>query len=118
VISGDKTHMSGVFYNLLDNALKYSKDHPVIRVHLSRQNGTIRLDVADNGIGIAQDYQDKIFEKLYRVPQQNKHDVKGHGLGLSYVADVVKQHHGKIDLVSEPGKGSTFSMTLPAYHEN
>jgi nitrogen-specific signal transduction histidine kinase len=117
-ISGDKTHMSGVFYNLLDNALKYSSDHPVIRVHLSRQNGTIRLDIADNGIGIAPDFQDKIFEKLYRVPQQNRHDVKGHGLGLSYVADVVKQHHGKIDLVSEPGKGSTFSMTLPAYHEN
>ena len=118
VISGDKTHMSGVFYNLLDNALKYSSGHPVIKVHLVRNNGTIRLDIVDNGIGIAPDYQDKIFEKLYRVPQQNRHDVKGHGLGLSYVADVVKQHHGKIDLVSEPGKGSTFSMTLPAYHEN
>lgn len=118
VISGDKTHMSGVFYNLLDNALKYSSMNPVIKVHLVRNNGTIRLDIVDNGIGISPDYQDKIFEKLYRVPQQNRHDVKGHGLGLSYVADVVKQHHGKIDLVSEPGKGSTFSMTLPAYHEN
>ena len=118
VISGDKTHMSGVFYNLLDNALKYSTENPVIKVHLTRENGSIRLDIEDNGIGIAPDYHDKIFEKLYRVPQQNRHDVKGHGLGLSYVADVVKQHHGKIALVSEPGKGSTFSMTLPAYHEN
>lgn len=118
VISGDKTHMSGVFYNLLDNALKYSTGEPVIRIHLARNNGTIRLDIADNGIGIASDYQDKIFEKLYRVPQQHRHDVKGHGLGLSYVADVIKQHHGKIDLVSEPGRGSTFTMTLPAYHEN
>jgi signal transduction histidine kinase len=118
VISGDKTHMSGVFYNLLDNALKYSAENPVIKVHLTRENGSIRLDIEDNGIGIAPDYHDKIFEKLYRVPQQNRHDVKGHGLGLSYVADVVRQHHGKIALVSEPGKGSTFSMTLPAYHEN
>lgn len=118
VINGDKTHMSGVFYNLLDNALKYSKDHPVIRVHLTRNNGSIQLDVEDNGIGIAPDYQDKVFEKLYRVPQQDRHDVKGHGLGLSYVADVVKQHQGKIGLVSEPGKGSTFSMTLPVYSEN
>ena len=118
VISGDKTHMSGVFYNLLDNALKYSTAHPVIKVHLARHNGTIQLEIMDNGIGIDPDYHDKVFEKLYRVPQQNRHDVKGHGLGLSYVADVVKQHHGKIDLVSEPGKGSTFSMTLPAYHEN
>ena len=114
-INGDKAHMSGVFYNLLDNALKYSKDHPVINLHLARTNGTVRFDIADNGIGIAPDFHDKIFEKLFRVPQHNKHDVKGHGLGLSYVADVVKQHHGKIGLVSEPGKGSTFTMTIPVW---
>jgi signal transduction histidine kinase len=118
VINGDKAHMSGVFYNLLDNALKYSTDHPVIKVQLTRNNGTVRLDIADNGIGIDPDYHDKIFEKLYRVPQQNRHDVKGHGLGLSYVADVVKQHHGKIDLVSERGKGATFTMTIPAWKES
>ncbi len=116
-ISGDRSHMSGVLYNLLDNALKYSTGQPVISVQLSRANGTIRLDIQDNGIGIAPDYQDKIFEKLYRVPQENRHDVKGHGLGLSYVADVIRQHHGKINLVSEPGKGSTFTMTLPAWPE-
>lgn len=115
LINGDKTHMSGVLYNLLDNALKYSPEHPVIRVHLSRSNGMVRLDVEDNGTGIDPDYHDKIFEKLYRVPHQNRHDVKGHGLGLSYVADVVKKHHGKIDLVSQPGKGSTFTMMIPAW---
>ena len=115
MIKGDKSHMSGVLYNLLDNALKYSKGNPVIHVNLIRQNGTVRLDIQDNGIGIESDYHDKIFEKLFRVPQRNKHDVKGHGLGLSYVADVIKQHHGQISLVSEPGKGSTFSMTLPAW---
>ncbi len=116
-INGDQTHMSGVFYNLFDNALKYGGDHPVIHVRLQRKNGNIRLDIQDNGIGIAPGFHDKIFEKLYRVPQQNRHDVKGHGLGLSYVADVVKQHQGKIALVSEPGKGSTFTMTLPAWQD-
>ena len=118
VINGDKSHMSGVLYNLLENALKYSKGNPQIHIHLSRNNGTIRLDVEDNGIGIDHDYHDKIFEKLFRVPHQNRHDVKGHGLGLSYVADIVKKHQGKIDLVSEPGKGSRFSVTLPAWSDN
>ena len=118
VINGDKAHMSGVFYNLLDNALKYSTDHPVIKVQLTRNNGTVRFDIADNGIGIDPDYHEKIFEKLYRVPQQNRHDVKGHGLGLSYVADVVRQHHGKIDLVRERGKGATFTMTIPAWKDS
>ena len=117
VINGDKSHMSGVLYNLLENALKYSKGNPDIQIHLTRNNGTIRLSVEDHGIGIEPDYHDKIFEKLFRVPHQNRHDVKGHGLGLSYVADVVKKHQGKIDLVSEPGKGSTFSLTLPAYSD-
>jgi signal transduction histidine kinase len=118
VINGDKNHMSGVLYNLLENALKYSKGNPEIHIHLARNNGTIKLDVEDNGIGIDHDYHDKIFEKLFRVPHQNRHDVKGHGLGLSYVADIVKKHQGKIDLVSEPGKGSKFSLTLPAWSEN
>lgn len=104
VINGDKNHMSGVLYNLLENALKYSKGNPEIHIHLARNNGTIKLDVEDKGIGIDHDYHDKIFEKLFRVPHQNRHDVKGHGLGLSYVADVIKKHQGKIDLVSEPGK--------------
>jgi len=118
VINGDKNHMSGVLYNLLENALKYSKGSPEIHIHLSRNNGSVRLDVEDHGIGIDHDYHDKIFEKLFRVPHQNRHDVKGHGLGLSYVADVIRKHQGKIDLVSEPGKGSTFSVTLPAWSEN
>ncbi|HJW27645.1 MAG TPA: HAMP domain-containing sensor histidine kinase, partial [Saprospiraceae bacterium] len=75
VINGDKSHLSGVLYNLLENALKYSAGDPVIRIHLARENGSIRLDVEDHGIGIAPDYHDKIFEKLFRVPQQNRHDV-------------------------------------------
>jgi signal transduction histidine kinase len=114
LIHGDRAHMTGVLYNLLENALKYSKNDPQIRVSLARNNGSVKLVVEDNGIGIDPGYHEKIFEKLFRVPNSNKHDVKGHGLGLSYVADVVKQHHGKIDLRSEPGKGSVFSLTLPA----
>ncbi|MEP6647920.1 MAG: HAMP domain-containing sensor histidine kinase, partial [Saprospiraceae bacterium] len=115
VVNGDKSHMSGVLYNLLENALKYSRGNPVITVVLGHDNGTVRVEVQDNGIGIDPEYHDKIFEKLYRVPRHNRHDVKGHGLGLSYVADVVKKHNGRIDLESEVGKGSRFSMTLPAW---
>jgi len=115
LINGDKAHMSGVLYNLLENALKYSPKDPFIKVNLERYNGSVKIDIEDNGIGIDPEYHQKIFEKLYRVPQHNRHDVKGHGLGLSYVADVVRKHHGKIDVVSEVGKGSKFSMTLPAY---
>ena len=118
IIKGDRTHMSGVLYNLLENALKYSPQNPDIHVHLQRNNGSVRIDIADNGIGIDPDYHDKIFEKLYRVPSHNRHDVKGHGLGLSYVADVVKKHNGHIDINSELGKGSTFSIKFPAWHEN
>ena len=118
IINGDKAHMSGVLFNLLENALKYSSTNPEIRVNLGRENGDVKVEVQDNGIGIDPEYHDKIFEKLYRVPQHNRHDVKGHGLGLSYVADVVRKHQGTIDLRSEVGKGSKFSVTIPAYHEN
>jgi len=118
LIQGDKAHMCGVLYNLLDNALKYSQAHPVIHVNMMRDNGSVRIVIEDNGIGIDPEYHEKIFEKLYRVPRQDRHDVKGHGLGLSYVADVIKKHHGQIALKSEPGKGSVFSVTLPAWHDN
>ncbi len=115
VVNGDKSHMSGVLYNILENALKYSSGNPYITIELGRENGSVKVSVQDNGIGIDPEYHDKIFDKLYRVPQHNRHDVKGHGLGLSYVADVVRKHNGRIDLESEVGKGAKFSMTLPAW---
>ena len=117
-IRGDKSHISSVLYNLLENALKYSPEHPSIKVVLRENRQGIHLDVHDNGIGIDPGYHQKIFERLYRVPSENRHDVKGHGLGLSYVADVVKKHQGEIDIVSDVGKGSTFSIKFPAIHEN
>jgi nitrogen-specific signal transduction histidine kinase len=117
-IRGDKSHISSVLYNLLENALKYSPEHPSIKVVLRENRQGVRLDVHDNGIGIDPGYHHKIFERLYRVPNENRHDVKGHGLGLSYVADVVKKHQGEIDIISDVGKGSTFSIKFPALHEN
>jgi len=117
-IQGDRTHLSGVLYNLLDNALKYSPGTPDIDVRVVRDNGSVRLEVTDHGIGIDPEYHRRIFEKLFRVPAGNRHDVKGHGLGLSYVADVVRKLHGQVDVQSAPGQGSTFTLTFPASHEN
>jgi two-component system phosphate regulon sensor histidine kinase PhoR len=99
-----------VLYNLLDNALKYSNDGASIEVSLLSNQETITLSVSDTGIGIAREYQKKIFEKFFRVPSGDVHTVKGYGLGLSYVASVVKSHKGEITVESEPGKGSCFRI--------
>jgi len=112
-VYADKLHMSSVVYNLLDNALKYSKEAPVINVALSAEKDEIKLSVSDNGIGIAAEYQGKIFDKFFRVPTSNRHAVKGYGLGLSYVSHIITQHHGTIQVQSEINKGSTFSVKLP-----
>lgn len=111
-------HITNVIYNLLDNALKYSTDGSPIEVSLHDNRDEILLSVKDNGIGIAAEYQKKIFEKFFRVPSGDVHNIKGYGLGLSYVASVVSSHHGKISLESEPGKGSCFTITLPKQHED
>jgi signal transduction histidine kinase len=113
-------------FNLVDNALKYrGKNAPEIRVSLEvspSANDKIRLTVEDDGIGIAPEYQTKVFEKFFRVPAGNVHNVKGHGLGLSYVANVVRQHGGSIRVESparpshsdgEEGQGSRFVVELP-----
>jgi two-component system phosphate regulon sensor histidine kinase PhoR len=112
-ILADRLHITSVIFNLLDNALKYSKDNPDIRIRLQHQTDSILLQVADKGIGIAPDYKAKIFDKFFRVPSGDHHNIKGYGLGLSYVAHVVKQHGGSITVESEPGKGSTFTVKLP-----
>lgn len=112
--SGDRLHLSGVIFNLLDNALKYGGDAPEICVSLEKTAATIRLQVQDNGPGIPPEYQSRVFEKFFRVPMGDRHDVKGHGLGLSYVAQVLRQHGGGIRVESTPGKGSVFTVELPA----
>lgn len=108
VIKADRMHITSVIFNLLDNALKYSQDNPEIRVALEEHEHTIEISVRDNGIGIAPEYQKKIFDKFFRVPSGNTHNVKGYGLGLSYVAYVVQHHQGQIAVESELGAGSRF----------
>lgn len=112
-IDADKLHITSVVYNLLDNALKYGSENPVIDVNLVSDEEYIKLIVQDNGIGIPAEYKSKVFEKFFRVPTGDQHNIKGYGLGLSYVAEVVKRHEGTISVESEPGKGSTFTVTLP-----
>ena len=113
IIQADKLHLTSVVYNLTDNALKYSSGAPRIRITLSRQKDIFTLTVSDNGIGIAQEYQGKVFDKFFRVPTGNQHAVKGYGLGLSYVAEIIKRHRGYIRVESEPGRGSSFVVSIP-----
>jgi two-component system phosphate regulon sensor histidine kinase PhoR len=112
-IDADKLHITSVIYNLLDNALKYSKENPVIDVKLASYPEYIEFSVSDNGIGIEPAYKEKIFDKFFRVPTGDKHNIKGYGLGLSYVAEVIKRHHGYVYAESEFGKGSTFIARMP-----
>jgi two-component system phosphate regulon sensor histidine kinase PhoR len=112
-IDADRLHITSVIYNLLDNALKYSKDKPKIDVSLRHETDNLVLEVTDKGIGIPEGYKEKIFDKFFRVPTGDHHNIKGYGLGLSYVSHVVKKHGGTISVESEPGKGSTFTVKLP-----
>ncbi len=112
-VQADKLHVVNVIFNLLDNAIKYNQNEPVICIRTSNTNGHITLEIQDNGIGIKLDDQKKIFHRFYRVPTGNLHDVKGFGLGLSYVKLITEAHKGKISVTSEPGNGSCFSITLP-----
>jgi two-component system phosphate regulon sensor histidine kinase PhoR len=113
VIDGSEEHLTNVLYNLVDNALKYSGENSRLTVALESRPEKIILNVQDSGIGIAKEYQDKIFDKFFRVPSGDVHNNKGYGLGLSYVASVVESHHGKISVESEIGQGSNFSISLP-----
>lgn len=113
-VTGDRVHLTNIFYNLLDNALKYSKE----TVHLNVQTSNpgdhrIRIDIADNGIGIPPAEAGRVFDKFYRVPTGDVHDVKGFGLGLSYVKNMVEMHKGSVHLKSARGEGSVFTIYLP-----
>lgn len=112
-IKADRLHLQSVVFNLLDNALKYSKGDPVIKIALQEKQDKVTLQVIDNGIGIPPEYKDKIVEKFFRVPHGDTHNAKGYGLGLSYVAQVVKQHRGTIEVQSHPETGTIFTITLP-----
>jgi two-component system phosphate regulon sensor histidine kinase PhoR len=111
-INGDEHHLSNVIFNLIDNALKYSKADPEITISTLNIGKKLVLKVSDKGIGMSKDHLSKIFEQFYRIPTGNLHDVKGFGLGLSYVHDIVNRHHGEIKVRSEKDKGSEFEIIL------
>lgn len=113
LIKADKVHLSNVIFNLLDNANKYSPRKPQIMVSTADADGGIYISINDKGMGISKANQKKIFDKLYRVPTGDVHNVKGFGLGLSYVKFIIEKHGGSIQVESEPGKGSTFTLFLP-----
>ncbi len=109
----DRMHIGNIIYNLVDNALKYCNESPRIVISTTSDSNNLILSVKDNGIGIKKEDQKKIFDTFYRVPTGNIHNVKGFGLGLSYVKAVVEKHGGHIEVESEPNKGSTFVVYLP-----
>jgi two-component system phosphate regulon sensor histidine kinase PhoR len=112
-LEGDRLHLVSVIFNLLDNALKYSSDHPRIDIDISSNSNKLILAISDSGIGIPSEYLNKVFEKFFRVPTGNLHNAKGYGLGLSYVAHVINRHKGAIKVESIEGDGSKFVVNLP-----
>ena len=110
VIEADELHFSNVIYNLVDNAIKYSRENPHLTISTLNKGNQLIIRVADKGIGMSRDQQAKIFEQFYRVPTGNLHDVKGFGLGLSYVNTIVKRLEGMISVRSEKEKGSEFEL--------
>lgn len=117
LVPGDQVHLANALYNLVDNAVKYTKDAPHVRITTVNTGNRLRIAVEDNGIGIRPEDRKHIFERFFRVHTGNVHDVKGFGLGLHYVATVVRAHGGKVHLASRPGTGSTFTLDLPTIDE-
>ena len=113
-VKGDKVHLTNLIYNLLDNAVKYSIDAPKVDIETVNDKHMLSIRIKDNGIGIESKHQRMIFDKFFRVPTGNLHDVKGFGLGLYYVKTVVEAHNGSVEVESEPGKGSCFIVNLNA----
>lgn len=109
----DKTHLHNVISNLIDNAIKYSKDEVTIDIEAYAEGKYNVLKIRDNGIGIALDKQKFLFEKFYRVPQGNRHNAKGYGIGLFYVKTIAEKHGGSISVESAVGKGSEFTLKIP-----
>jgi two-component system phosphate regulon sensor histidine kinase PhoR len=113
LINADKTHFSNALFNLVDNAIKYTPQQPEIKIATYNKGEAIYISVSDNGIGIAKENLNKVFDKLYRVPTGNIHNVKGFGLGLSYVKTVIERHSGAVSVNSKLNIGSTFTLRIP-----
>jgi two-component system phosphate regulon sensor histidine kinase PhoR len=114
IIEADVLHLTNIFHNLLDNASKYSGNEPVITIETSRDDKFVSIRISDNGPGISAEFQHRVFQKFYRVPTGNLHDVKGFGLGLYYVKTICDAHQWAIGLMSEAGDGAAFVIKIPA----
>ncbi|MBL4593738.1 MAG: HAMP domain-containing histidine kinase [Flavobacteriales bacterium] len=110
---GDKIHITNTLHNLIDNAIKYSSHNPKVEIETHSHNGFIEISVKDNGIGVPKESQKHIFDKFYRTPTGNVHDIKGFGLGLNYVKTIVEAYSGSVKLISKENEGSTFVIKLP-----
>ncbi|MDP5139623.1 MAG: HAMP domain-containing histidine kinase, partial [Spirosomaceae bacterium] len=109
----DEVHLTNIIYNLLDNANKYSPEQPEITITTTNTPSGLSIKISDKGIGMSKEQLDKIFDKFYRVPTGNVHDVKGFGLGLSYVKKMVDWHSGSINVSSKLNEGTTLEIILP-----
>ncbi|MFZ1686496.1 MAG: HAMP domain-containing sensor histidine kinase [Flavobacteriales bacterium] len=112
-VEGDAVHLHNVIFNLVDNAVKYGGSQPHVIIRTANDRVALHITVQDNGIGMKREHLKHIFDRFYRVPTGNIHNVKGFGLGLHHVQQIVKAHGGRIEVQSEPGKGSTFTVELP-----
>jgi two-component system phosphate regulon sensor histidine kinase PhoR len=113
VVMGDKTHLANALSNLVDNAIKYAREKPELSIRTYNKEQQLVLVFSDKGIGIEKEYQKKVFDKFFRVPTGDVHDVKGFGLGLAYTKKIIEMHGGAIELESEVEKETTFIITLP-----
>ncbi len=110
---GNQFHLTNVIVNLLENSIKYSEDVPEIDIYTDTSNKFFIFKIKDKGIGMNKNIQKNIFEKFYREERGNIHNVKGHGLGLAYVKEIIEKHHGTVFVESEKGKGSLFTVKIP-----
>jgi two-component system, OmpR family, phosphate regulon sensor histidine kinase PhoR len=112
-VQADRLHLTNIVHNLVDNAVKYSKGEPDIKLALKNEGKNLVFSVADKGIGIPKEHQKRVFERFHRVPTGNVHNVKGFGLGLFYVKSICREHGWKLDLESELGRGTTIFIKMP-----
>lgn len=112
-VMADKTHLTNVIYNLIDNAVKYSQESPIISISTSDSVRSVNLKISDKGIGIEKKYNQKIFDKFFRVPTGNIHNIKGFGLGLNYVKNIVDAHKWDLNVKSKLHEGSQFEISIP-----